>query len=86
MDHASLTIDISIFKEHIQTRKRMLVKNNKEEESFVNKLIEAIKRLNIENIQSKEVLEQIVHLFTSDIERIWYKCLKVINITKYSKN
>jgi len=62
LDHAPLTINISIFKEYIQTRKQILVKNSKEEEYFVKELMEAIKSLNIENIQSKEVLEQIVQL------------------------
>ena len=38
------------------------------------------------NIQTKEVLEQIVQLFASDTERIWYKHLKVVNITKHSKD
>ena len=85
-DHASLTVNISIFEEHIQTRKRMLVKNSEKEEFFVKELIEAIKRLNMENIQSKKVFEQIVYLFASDTERIWYEHLKVVNITKHSKN
>jgi len=61
-DHAPLTINISIFEEHIQTRKWTLVKKSKEEESFIKELIKAIKKLNIENIQSKEVLEQAIHL------------------------
>jgi len=43
LDHALLTVDIFIFKEHIQTRKRILVKNNKEEEFFIKELIEVIK-------------------------------------------
>jgi len=61
LDHAPLTIDISIFEKHIQTRKRTLAKNSK-------------------------VLEQIVQLFVSNTERIWYKYSKVVNITKHSKN
>ena len=84
-DHTPLNINISIFEEHIQTRKRMLVKNSKEE-FFIKELIEAIERLNTENIQSKEVFEQIVQLFTSNTERIWYKYSKVINITKHLKD
>ena len=84
-DHTPLTVNISIFEKHIQTRKQMLVKNSKEEEYFLNKLIEAIKKINTENIQSKEVLELVVQLFTSYTDRIWYKHLKIINITKYSK-
>ena len=44
LDHASLTDDISTFEEYIQTRRCMLVKNSEEEDKFVNKLIETIKR------------------------------------------
>ena len=84
-DHAPLIINISIFEKHIQTRKLMLVKNSKEEKYFLNELIEAIKEINIENIQSKEVLKLIVQLFAIHIDRIWYKHLKIVNITKHSK-
>ena len=59
-----------IIEEHIQTRKYTMVKNSKEEENFVAKLIRAIKRLSIENIPSKEVLEQIVQTFANNIDRI----------------
>ena len=39
----------------------------------------------MENIQSKEVLDQIFQLLASITEKIWYKHSKVVNITKYSK-
>jgi len=38
----------------------MLVKNSKEEKFFIKELMEAIEGLNTENIQSREVLKQIV--------------------------
>jgi len=69
-NYALLTVNISIFKEHIQTRKWTLVKNSKEEEKFINKLFEAIKRLNMENIQNVEVLEHIIQSFANNTERI----------------
>jgi len=47
--------------------------------------MEAIKEMNIENIQSKEAPDQIIQLLVSITERIWYKYLKVVNITKNSK-
>ena len=84
-DHALLTVDISIFKKQIQTRKYTLIKNNKEENKFVNKLIEIIKEMNTANICNKFVLEQIIQDFANIIERIWYKHSKIINITKYLK-
>jgi len=42
-------------------------------------------RLNMKNIQSKEVLEYIIQSFANYIEWIWYKHLRVVNITKHSK-
>ena len=85
LDYASLTVNIAIIKEYIQTRKCTIVKNSKEKENFIAKLIGAIKRLNTENIPSKEVLKQIVQTFTNNMNRIWFKHSKIVNITKYSK-
>jgi len=84
-DHASLIVDISIFEEHIQTRRHTLVKNSKEENKFVNKLIETIKEMNTKNIYNENVLNQVVQEFASAIERLWYKHSKIVNITKHSK-
>ena len=84
-DHAPLTVNIVIFEEYIQIKKCTIVKNSKEEDNFVNKLIKTIKRLNMENFQNKEVLEHIVQNFAECIERIWYKYSKIVNVTKHSK-
>ena len=85
LNYIFLTISIIITKEHIQTRKCIIVKNSKEKEKFITKLIGAIKRLNTENIPSKEVLKQIVQTFANNINRIWYKYSKIVNITQYFK-
>ena len=69
-DYALLTINIEIIKEHIQTRKHTLVKKSKEEVNFITKLIRVITRLNMENIPSKEILEQIIQIFTNNMNRI----------------
>lgn len=63
----------------------MLAKNSKEEEYFLKKLIDAIKKINTKNIQSKKVLESIIQLFAYYIDRTWYKYLESTNITKYLK-
>jgi len=47
--------------------------------------MKAIKEMNSKNIQSKEVFNQITQSLASTTERIWYKHLKAVNITKYSK-
>ena len=58
-NHTPLIMNIAIFEKNIQTKKHSIIKNSKEEDNFIIELIEAIKRLNTEDIQSKEVLELI---------------------------
>ena len=84
-DHTLLTINTTIIKEHIQTKKHIIMKNSDEEKNFLAKLIESIKGLSIENISNKENLEKIVQEFTNDTEEIWFRYLKIVNITKHSK-
>jgi len=85
LDHAPLTISITIIEEHIQTRKCTLVKNSKEEEEFIEELTKVIARLNTENISDKEMLEQTLQIFSNNTDRLWFKYSKVVNITKHSK-
>ena len=49
-DHAPLSVKISILKEHIQTKKRSLVKNSEEENHFVIELMSFIKGLKMDSI------------------------------------
>ena len=65
--------EVSGYDKHLQTKRQMLAKNSKKEEYFLNELINTIKEINTENIQSKEVLESIIQLFTNYTNRIWYK-------------
>ena len=80
LDHALLTVNILIFEEHIQTRKQRIIKNSKEEIRFIAEIIESIKRLNIDHIESKEDLESIVQEFAHNIDEIWFKYSKMVNI------
>jgi len=84
-DHTPLTVNIVILEGYIQTKRWTLVKNSEEEEKFISELILAIKRLNIENIPNKEVLEQVIQSFTNFTDRIWFENSKIVNITKHSK-
>jgi len=85
-DHTPLTVDIAIIEKHIQTKKYIIIKNSKEENNFLAKLIEFIKRLNTKHISSKENLEQIVQEFADDMEKIWFRHPKIINITIHLKS
>ena len=62
-----------------------MVKNSENKENFIVKLIVTIKRLETENITSKESLKQIIQALANNMDRIWFKYLKVVNITKHSK-
>jgi len=84
-NHVSLTVDIHIFKEHVQTRKQTLVKNSEKENHFLEDLIKVIKEINTANLWSTEALKSTIQLFIYYRDRIWYKYLKITNITKYSK-
>ena len=84
-DYAPITIDISILKKHVQTKKQSLIKNSEEETHFIDELINSIKGLNIESIQSIDTLEAIIQLITNNSDRIWHKHSKIVNIIKHSK-
>jgi len=75
-----------IFKEYIQTKKCIIIKNSEKEKNFTTELIKAIKRIYTDNITSKEVFKQIIHEFANNMDRIWFKNSKIVNITKYSKS
>ena len=49
-------------------------------------IIESIKRLNMDHIESKENLESIVQEFMYNMDKIQFKHSKIVNITKHSKS
>jgi len=77
---------IPIFKEHVQNKKQMIVKDSEEEGVFVKKVIEVFKEINMSNLSDIEQLEDVVCSLTNLIKRIWVKNSKTINITKHSKS
>jgi len=83
-DHASLTIVIPIVEEHINSRKCSIIKDSKEESTFIKDLTTSIRNINIFNMSDITSLDRAVNKFA--IENAWEKNLKIINITKYSKS
>jgi len=87
LDHTLLTVNIVVFKEHIQTKTCTIVKNSEEEKNFLAKLINSIKSLNIDYILSKKSFE-LVQEFTYNMEEISSNIQKLSispNIQNYSE-
>ena len=85
-DHTYLTVVIPIIKEHIQTKKCSIVKNSNKEYTFIKELTESLRSINTLDIGDIVHLDSIINEFTSSLESIYAKNLKVINIMVYSKS
>jgi len=84
-DHAPISVDISIIDEQLQTKKCSLIKNSDEEYSFIKEIISFLKNINTHSISSIENLESVVQKITFNINNIWFKNSKNINIMKHFK-
>ena len=84
-DHASISVDISIAEEHIQTMKGVFARNSKEEDHFIEKLINFIKNLKTDSILNSNVLKGIVNSLTTNVDNIWHKYSRKVNIKNHSK-
>jgi len=70
-DHAPLSVSIIIKEETIQDKKQAIVKNNKEEKEFINKLRNRIGCINTKNIHNCKMLERAMQEFASITEKLW---------------
>jgi len=86
LNYAPLTITIPIVEEYIQTKKQLIIKDSKEEKSFISDLIKAFKSINMNNLSDIKLLKNVINFFTNAIERTWEKNAKIIKITKHSKS
>lgn len=69
-DHIPITVNILILEEQVQEKIQLLPKNSKEEEHFINELINYIKSINTQPISNVNTLETIIQSFASNINKI----------------
>jgi len=81
-DHAPITVNIWFLKNKFRKRNILYPRIVKKK---ITSLINYIKNINTKSILNVKALEAIVQSFTSNIDRIWFKHSKIMNITKYSK-
>jgi len=84
-DHTSLSVDIPITEEIIQTLKFTLAPKSKQETAFIHNIILNLKHLDTSNIMDTEVLEYVVNRLRSIIDQAWSKNAKKSRISKHSK-
>jgi len=78
-------IIISITKEHIDTCKRTIAKNSKEDHMFIKEIITSFTKLDIASISNIPDLE-VVSDFVDIVQYTWMKYSKLINITRHFKS
>jgi len=71
LDHALLTVSISITEENIISLKFSIVKNSEEEVSFIKDVSYTIKSIDIANLSDTNKLEEVTNTLTSKIEYVW---------------
>jgi len=84
-DHASLSINILIFEEIINTSKLTIAPKNKQKTEFIKNVILNSKILDTSNIEDIIKLEQIFNQLGSIIDQSWSKNTKKSRTSKHSK-
>ena len=69
-NHALLFVTIPISEEFINTYKKSIRINSKEEEIFVKDIISVIKKLDASNLSEIPTLEKAVNDFTKDVDNV----------------
>ena len=86
LDHAPLTMSISIAEENIISSKFSIAKNSKKEVSFIKDVLYTIKNINTANLSDIYLLEDITNTFVSKIKNVWRANSKQVNIMRHSKS
>ena len=68
LDHAPLTVTIPITEENIVSSKFSIAKNSKEEKSFINNVLYAIKNINVNDLSDSNKLEVVTNTLASKIK------------------
>jgi len=77
---------IPIIEEHINMRKRTIIKNNNEEIIFIKELTAALRNINMSDISDISSLNSAINAFASSVNSIWSKNSKITNIMVHSKS
>ena len=81
-----LTITIPIVEENINSRKRSIIKDSKEEEQFIKDITIFIRNLDMTNLSDIPHLEKTMDNFANIIDKAWVKNSKITNVMKHSKS
>ena len=85
-NHMPLTITIPIVEENINSRKRSIIKDSKEEEQFIKDITISIRNLDMTNLSDIPHLEKTMDNFANIIDKAWVKNSKITNVMKHSKS
>jgi len=86
LDYAPLTVSIAINEENIDSFRFSIVKNSKEEASFIKEVSYAIKSIDITDVSNSNKLEEVTNSLISKIEDTWKMNQKQVNIMKHFKS
>ena len=67
LDHAPLTITIPIVEESVNSTKRSIIKNSKEEAFFIKDVTISIRNLSMSNLSDVNSLDRVVNEFTNTV-------------------
>ena len=85
LNHTSLSIEIPIIKEVIQSSKLTIHPKSNQKTAFVEEVISSLKSLDTSVIDDSDKLESIVNQLGTIIDQAWKKNTKKSRISKYSK-
>ena len=76
LDHTSLIITIPIVEESLNSTKHSIIKDRKEEASFIKDVTIFIRNLNMSNLSDITSLDRVVNDFANIVKSAWEKKLK----------